>query len=1220
MIFFTIYLLLGCLLVKISNITNMSWCHIYYITSVILYIYSGYVAASEYYVSAGATCPYINAPCHNLSYYTAYYRSYFTDNTVFYFLEGTHTLQDTLKIINVSNITLQGLGNIKQSFHKTVMQSTSVIICNYSSNIGIKFSSNRDIVLKSLTIANCGGFYSRIQTNVSLLFVDVNIVTLEWVSVHNGSGFGLVLVNAFDMLIMNSSFTKNQPLDTCTDCLGGNAYILYYNQATNKRLYNVSIIQSNFTFGLNRKGCTRRKGNYIIQSSGGLSISLMNTQSYKIEFIIESVVFYNNIANVGANFLFFSVNTGLYSLIMNNTISTYGKALISSTDNYDCTFGAGMTVLQLYTSNNEPDLIIENCIFADNFAQQFGGGVVISWLGSPGNIKFNNCTIYNNKAYHGSGLILYGLDSPLLRFHIRDVSFDSNKVLKKVDRLQSAVLLVYIDNVTFEQIEVSNHDTTGLLSYNSQLTFYKNSNFVNNSGTLGGGMALYDSSHLILKEQTNVSFVNNYASESGGGIFVSETIIARDFPTYCFFKFEDDHSTNATLYFFNNKAEISGDVLYGGNVDYCLNAHEFFDFFNYTQQIGLSVVSSDPIEVCFCQQGVTNCSVTNINITAMPGINLKLSLATVGSKNGLTKGVIKLTGLDSSFKVQTVNTRLNSNCTDVTFSITTNSSLNTTRVYVTLEKSFLPLYDPLGKVIEVTFQSCPFAFPLDITNNACACIPELEKTPTITCDVNTQTITRHGEMWIGYNNNYNCVIVHQNCPFDYCSDDNLSFTFNTTKKQCLHNRSGLLCGQCAEGLSLMLGSNQCGQCTYDHLALIIPFGLAGIALVAFIIGLNLTVSVGTINGLIFYANVVKIYEHIFFSNGPLNFYSHFISWLNLDLGIETCFIIGIGSCSKVWLQFFFPGYVWFLLILIIILSRYSSKVVRLVGRQAIPVLATMILLSYTKLIRTVFQVLHHINIKCTDKNFVKFYLPRWYIDATVEYLKGCHLPLFLFSLAVLILLIVPYTFYLLTIPLFEGPLSNHMFCCQKLSTYMKPFSDAYGGPYKDKCRFWTGFLLLVRVVLALVVSQDTEIDISLDVLASILVVIIFIYFPLRGVYKQLSLAYLELFFILNLILLSCINKQTFINSKGQVSTKILVSFAFVVFCGVLFYHIWDRFLKSCLQDHIRKMFKIQSNIPAKDDNKIDLQTISSTDSITYSVVPELREPLLDDQNDILFTK
>ena len=74
----------------------------------------------------------------------------------------------------------------------------------------------------------------------------------------------------------------------------------------------------------------------------------------------------------------------------------------------------------------------------------------------------------------------------------------------------------------------------------------------------------------------------------------------------------------------------------------------------------------------------------------------------------------------------------------------------------------------------------------------------------------------------------------------------------------VRNQSGLLCWQYHEGFSLMLGSNQCRQCTNDHLALIILFGLAGIALVAFIIGLNITVSLSTVNGLIFYANVVKI--------------------------------------------------------------------------------------------------------------------------------------------------------------------------------------------------------------------------------------------------------------------------------------------------------------------------------------------------------------------------
>ena len=154
-------------------------------------------------------------------------------------------------------------------------------------DIGIKATSNKDVVINSLTVANCVVFDSYLQINISLLFLDVNTVTLEWVSVQNGSSFGLVLANAIDVLIRNSSFTKNQPLKICTDCLGGNAYIMYYNQSTNKTKYNVSIIQSNFTFGLNRNRCNRKKGNYNIQSSGGLSIPLLNTQSYKIQFIIK---------------------------------------------------------------------------------------------------------------------------------------------------------------------------------------------------------------------------------------------------------------------------------------------------------------------------------------------------------------------------------------------------------------------------------------------------------------------------------------------------------------------------------------------------------------------------------------------------------------------------------------------------------------------------------------------------------------------------------------------------------------------------------------------------------------------------------------------------------------------------------------------------------------------------------------------------------------------
>ena len=101
-----------------------------------------------------------------------------------------------------------------------------------------------------------------------------------------------------------------------------------------------------------------------------------------------------------------------------------------------------------------------------------------------------------------------------------------------------------------------------------------------------------------------------------------------------------------------------------------------------------------------------------------------------------------------------------------------------------------------------------------------------------------------------------------------------------------------MCGRCRDGLSLALGSNNCIPCSeLSYLALIIPFAAAGFGLVALLMVLNLTVSIGTINGLIFYASIVKMGEQreIFFPNGSIPVLSQFIAWLNLDLGIETCF-------------------------------------------------------------------------------------------------------------------------------------------------------------------------------------------------------------------------------------------------------------------------------------------------------------------------------------------
>lgn len=66
--------------------------------------------------------------------------------------------------------------------------------------------------------------------------------------------------------------------------------------------------------------------------------------------------------------------------------------------------------------------------------------------------------------------------------------------------------------------------------------------------------------------------------------------------------------------------------------------------------------------------------------------------------------------------------------------------------------------------------------------------------------------------------------------------------------------------------------------------------------------LNLTVAVGTISGLIFYANIVAANHAILLPFQRANVLTVFIPWLNLDLGIETCFYNGMDAYVSTWLQ------------------------------------------------------------------------------------------------------------------------------------------------------------------------------------------------------------------------------------------------------------------------------------------------------------------------------
>ena len=61
---------------------------------VVLY-YCTTISTDQYYVVA-TDCQPADGECHPLSFYVAHSSSYFTDNTIFYFKEGTHTVNQLM--------------------------------------------------------------------------------------------------------------------------------------------------------------------------------------------------------------------------------------------------------------------------------------------------------------------------------------------------------------------------------------------------------------------------------------------------------------------------------------------------------------------------------------------------------------------------------------------------------------------------------------------------------------------------------------------------------------------------------------------------------------------------------------------------------------------------------------------------------------------------------------------------------------------------------------------------------------------------------------------------------------------------------------------------------------------------------------------------------------------------------------------------------------------
>ena len=749
--------------------------------------------------------------------------------------------------------------------------------------------------------------------------------------------------------------------------------------------------------------------------------------------------------------------------------------------------------------------------------------------------------------------------------------------------------------------------------------------FLENTAENGGAVSLI-TSVMYVSPSATVTFTRNYAKERGGAVYLSNppnTFVCnaqRFVVVTCSFQTFGQSSDQCELFkmnFHQNVAGLAGNAVYGDRTSACIpssyysycskcSSPNFMEIMQYSgvgNDSDLSNFTSDPTRVCFCEDGIPNCYNVKQQLTVHPGELFNISLAIIGYGYGTVPGSvvakIQLGERDSS--TCSLGSRLQysqdigTHCTELSYSVLSDKTsedlilavdtlsfgptLSEVRAVVEfqldqdnkninslLRSPYDSLYETFFHIpvfVSVNLLPCPVGFQM--IDGQCTCAQVLLDSHISSCTIvnGTPYIHRPIPYWIGLpTDNASSLLVHSQCPYDYCKPYDLNITPHNHDIQCQFQRSGTLCGKCRGDLSMVLGSSECKMCSNAYLSLITVFAVAGIALVIFLSLFNLTVSVGTISGLVFYANVVQACQPAFLppsysANGFVALLKVFIAWVNLDLGIPTCFYSGMDAYAKTWLQFTFPVYILSIATTIIITSHYSSRVAKLFGSHPVQVLATLFLLSYTKILRTLITAFSFTVLVYPDNSKTVV----WLVDGSVEYFGLKHTILFTVALLVLVFVALPYTSLLLLVSWMQ----RSKYWVSSLYNKFKPLFDAYAGPYKDNCRYWTGLLLLVRVVLIILFSSNINTDALGGLSLNLLLITLATSCLLAATaavqpYKETKNNILECFYLLNLVFLSSSSLYVSFNAADHkvYIFSVLVGMSFLSFLLVSSHHGYIR--------------------------------------------------------------
>ena len=1183
------------------------------------------IHTATYYVvpSNNNTCPHrdIAPSCHTFEEYVRY-GDFSHSNSTFLFLPGVHIMNQSLTVNNTDRLSLKGIGDRNISITCTrwnigfiftnmrclTIQNVQIHNCSqqflvHETNSSTKVFSalfiqhGYNLTLSAVTLVNGGIFVNNTLGQVTIEESSVISFLSEKEKTYSAS-FGGSYLNyeicnvSANLTINDSSFefhnhssvmwteshldVKNRPagVQLTLYCTNIQVQILNSNFSGYKGLGdggNMALILQNnlhtYEYPLTVQNC-RFEGGYAWQG-GGVYISL-------VQVSVTSFPSFSEAFNKSYNVISFESTT-----FQNNTAFSVGGAVC-------------IKQKESFTSDSIQLIGFRACDFRDNHLLEIGhGGIAIHVLNFIA-IKY---------LYH---------PNPQFNTTISDCTFQRNYI-RYHSHCSSGNGVVFVTHSSYFMVKnstLSFNNCTAITAIGTNLIFESSVIISDNRGSSGGGLMFCENSVMFLKPYTNVTITHNAVVHAGGGICVEAQCLQSK--PMCFYQLDNKTAHNISLLdtisinlIQNNAINYAGHNLFGGSVDNCYiidspdrNAppihglRAFYTIFNFdpplNESLSVSGVTSIPRRICFCENGTKNCSILNKHVLKYPGEMFSIEAVPVGQLNGNVPGSVhafneqEVNCFKFSERIQKIS---RPKCSILSYTIMSNKS--TEKIYLRIQHDGdVSGYERTGFYtalpLEVSLRDCPIGFTLRCKNEQtscfCDCSDVLVSKQMVSCNIKDQTINRtHG--WIGYisdpadseaNDKY--FVYKDLCPRHLCkrSVSIKSEILNKSleeDKQCLYNRTGILCGSCQKNLSMILGTSDCWSCSNKSLALLPLFAIAGILLVFLLTICNVTIAEGSLSGLIFYANVIQIGESSFFRNTNswlISFLRVFISWINLDFGISACLYDGMDAYAKAWLQFVFPLYIWTLSGLIVYLCHRYIFVTKLVGTNSVKVLATLILLSYTKMIRTIVGTMSFVILKIHSESEVHLiHRFLWMHDPNIPFLlrNSKHIPLFICGL-LFSLLCLPFLIFMLLI--------QHMPKLSKFKGFgwiqrLKPFLDSYTGANTQQGRFWTGLLLLCRTFLSIIANMNifhgSLIYITYASLTCIVLLLISHCLP-SGVYLKHKYNILESFFLVNLTILCIASAYIKANNESiwhqSCFVGILVGLTFLVFIVLLFFHFWKR--------------------------------------------------------------